>query len=279
MIPFHNIDPIIVSFKLPAVGMLSVSWYGVMYVIGFVLGTYLLKFRVRRGLFHVSEEECSNLITYLIFSILIVARLFYVFVYNWDYYSQNLSQIFNVTKGGLSFHGAIIGFCLAAWYFARRNKVSFQHVTDAMCFAGPQGIFWGRLGNFINGELWGSPSNVPWAMPFPKAPTPEPRHPSQIYEALGEGLLLFGVIWMYQRWALKRGRYKEGSLGALFLVGYGVVRFFIEYIREPDAQLGYIGGILTMGQILCLLMVLAGTLYYWLFVVDREPVQAQETED
>ncbi len=234
-------------------GPLQVRWYGMMYVVGFIVGTILLRHLCDKGLFKLAKEKIDSLATYLILGMFLGARIFYVFVYNWSDYANHPMDIFAVWKGGLSFHGAIIGMTIGCIIFAKRNKLHPLHVADAAVTVGAQGLFFGRLGNFINGELYGRLTDVPWGMIFPSG-GPYPRHPSQLYESLGEGLVLFLILW------LGRKRLKTvGIQSSIFLMGYGVVRFIIEFFREADSQLGYyFGGHLTMGQILCFLMIISG---------------------
>ena len=243
-----RLDPVIFSL-----GPLQVRWYGMMYVLGFIISGYLMRKLVDEGFFHVVKEKVDSFITYSIIGMFLGARFFYVFVYNWDYYSQNLVELLAVWKGGLSYHGAIIGLFCGAYLFAKNNKVPFLQILDVTCVAGSQGVFWGRIGNFINGELYGRVSDVPWAMVFPQG-GPYPRHPSQLYEAVLEGMVLFLVLWFIRK------RVKVyGILTSIYFIGYASLRFFAEYFREPDNQLGYyFGGTTTMGQILCFLMGLFG---------------------
>lgn len=242
------IDPIIFSL-----GPLQVRWYGMMYVIGFVLAGFLFKKLSRDGFFQVPEKESDNLVTYALVGIFLGARIFYVFVYNWDYYSNHLDEILSVWKGGLSYHGAIIGLILSNIVFARRYKIPSLQVTDACCLAGSQGVFFGRLGNFINGELYGRVTDVPWAFTFAQG-GPYPRHPSQLYEALTEGLLIFIILW-----SVKRKIKNYGMITGIYFILYGVGRFIMEFFREADAQLGYyFGNTTTMGQILCFIMIIFG---------------------
>ena len=243
-----QIDPVIFTL-----GPLQVRWYGLMYVIGFIISGYLLKVLVRRGFFKVTLQQAESLITYMMIGMFLGARLVYIFVYNWDYYQHHLSELFSVWKGGLSYHGALIGLLAAGYIFAKKHKISWAQVMDVVALAGAQGVFFGRMGNFINGELYGRISDVPWAMIFPEG-GPYPRHPSQIYEGLMEGLVLTVIFWVI----LKRVKV-YGIIASIYLVGYASFRFLIEFFREPDSQLGYyFGNTLTMGQILCIIMMLIG---------------------
>jgi phosphatidylglycerol---prolipoprotein diacylglyceryl transferase len=248
-----NIDPIIFTL-----GPLQVRWYGLMYVLGFVIASFLMKKMARENLFKIDPKKVDTLITYLIIGMLIGARIFYVFIYNWDYYSENMDEIMAVWKGGLSFHGALTGMLVAMYLFGRVNKLHFFQVTDWVAVSAGPGLFFGRLGNFINGELWGRVTDVPWAMIFPSG-GPYPRHPSQLYEALAEGLLLFGVLWFLR----KRVPY-NGILTLIFMAGYALIRIVVEFFREPDEQLGFFfGGHITMGQILSLVMALVGLVFFY----------------
>ncbi|MBL7663621.1 MAG: prolipoprotein diacylglyceryl transferase [Bacteriovoracaceae bacterium] len=247
-----NIDPVLFSL-----GPIQVRWYGLMYVIGYTLGTQLLKILSRRGFFKIPENKIDSYVFYIIIGMLIGARLAYVFVYNWDYYSLHLVDIFSVWKGGLSFHGAVVGMSVASWMFAKKNNLHFFHIGDAMALAGTQGLFFGRLGNFINGELYGRVTDSPIGIVFANG-GPYPRHASQLYEGILEGIVLSAVLWFL----LSRVRI-YGALSAVFLLGYGFFRYVVEFFREPDSQLGYyFGGTTTMGQILCLLMMVASIFMY-----------------
>ncbi|PYP51970.1 MAG: prolipoprotein diacylglyceryl transferase, partial [Gemmatimonadetes bacterium] len=190
---------------------------------------------------------------------LIGARLIYVFVYDFPEFRAHPWRAFAIWTGGLSFHGAIVGMACAIALFAHRHRVPTLAITDIVAFCGAPGLFFGRIGNFINGELYGRPSNVPWAMIFPTDPLHVPRHPSQLYEAFAEGVLLFLVLWLLDRRARARGWYWDGLLTGAFLVGYALLRFLLEFTRQPDAQLGFIVfGKFSMGQLLSTIMLLVG---------------------
>jgi phosphatidylglycerol:prolipoprotein diacylglycerol transferase len=197
---------------------------------------------------------------------LVGARLVYVTVYDWPAYRDHPLNIFALWRGGLSFHGAAIGMAVATLIFARRHRVSWRMVADGLAVCAPPGLFFGRMGNFINAELYGRPSNVPWAMVFPTDPLHVPRHPSQLYEAFCEGVLLFALMLFLQHRLTRRGAIRDGSLGAAFLIAYGVIRFGLEFTRQPDAQLGFVLGSLSMGQLLSILTILAGIV---LWVIAR----------
>ena len=258
-----QIDPIIFS-----IGPLQIRWYALMYVISFFVGGYLLKYLAKHGLSLLPKEKIDSSITYAIIGMFLGSRLTYVFVYNWDYYSQNLMDIIMIQKGGLSYHGAIFGMAMSLILFGRKNKIPPLHMLDIVCVAGAQGLFFGRLGNFINGELYGRISDVPWAMIFPGG-GPYPRHPSQLYQSLLEGLALFLIMW-WQKKRLVTG----GQLTGIYLVGYGFFRFIVEFFREADSQLGYyFGNSITMGQILCCLMMIAGLMFIWYSKKKKTAIQ------
>ena len=260
-----DIDPVIFSIPLgPIKGLMGIPaiqirWYGMMYVIGFVVAGFLLKVLIEKGWFKVAKDKIDSLITTVLICMFLGARLAYVFIYNWDYYSNNLSELLSVWKGGLSFHGALVGILVGGLIFAKRNKISWAQVMDNIALAGAQGLFFGRMGNFINGELFGRKTDSFVGMIFP-AGGPFPRHPSQLYEGITEGLILTLILWFM----LKKVK-SYGYISSAFVIGYGVFRYFVEFFREADAQLGYyLGGTTTMGQILCLLMIVGGSLsmYY-----------------
>lgn len=245
-----------ISPVLLDLGFLQVRWYGIMYVIGYVLGGYLAARLAKKGFFTVSPEKVDSLVTYLIVSMFIGARFFYVFIYNWADYSNNILDIFAVWKGGLSFHGALTGMIIGGYLFGKKFncKGSVAEVMDVVALAGSPGLFFGRMGNFINGELYGRVTSSPFGMMFPGG-GPYPRHPSQLYEAIFEGLVLAAILWT----VFKRRPKYYGKIASYFLMGYAFFRFCIEFFREADAQLGYyFGGTITMGQILCFLMFLVG---------------------
>ena len=250
-----DFDPVLFSL-----GPLQVRWYGLMYMVGFFVGGQLLNKLASENIFSPGKKRVDSLVMHLIIGMLIGARLAYVFIYNWEYYQNHLGEIFAVWQGGLSFHGAITGMAVACIIFSKKHKVSPLEVTDACVVAGAQGIFFGRMGNFINGELYGRVTNSAVGMIF-KNGGPMPRHASQLYEGISEGVILWLILWMLRK---KASHY--GILTAIFLSGYGVFRFIVEFFREPDSQLGYyFGGALTMGQILCLVQIAAGLAVMFLF--------------
>ena len=243
----HNLNPVLLDL-----GAVQIRWYGLMYVIGFLIAGFLLKILVKNNFFKIPIDKIDSLITTMIICMFIGARTFYVFIYNWDYYSQNLMDLLAVWKGGLSFHGALVGLIVGGYIFGRQNKVTWFEVMDSVALVGTPGLFFGRIGNFINGELYGRITNSSFGIIFPSG-GPFPRHPSQLYEAFLEGFLLCSILWL-----VKPKVKIYGILSGLFVALYGIFRFTVEFFREPDSQLGYYFGGITMGQILCFVMVIAG---------------------
>lgn len=251
MIPFPAIDPIAVQL-----GPLAIRWYGLSYVVGIGLAWWLLARRAGRGAGRDwRAEEVSDLVFYAALGAVLGGRVGYVLFYNVNEYLANPAELLAVWRGGMSFHGGMLGVIAAMALYARRIGKPFLAVADFVLPAVPIGLFLGRLANFVNQELWGAPSELPWAVLF-TAPAAGgvPRHPSQLYEALLEGVLLFVLLNWLQARAPRRG-----VVAATFLIGYGLCRFAVEFVREPDVQLGYLWqGWLTMGQVLSTPMVLAG---------------------
>nr|BDT26944.1 prolipoprotein diacylglyceryl transferase [Bacteriovorax sp. HI3] len=244
----HNLDPVILDL-----GSLQIRWYGLMYVVGFIIAGVLLKKLVKDNFFKVEEAKIDSLITTMIVCMFIGARFAYVFIYNWDYYADHMMELLAVWKGGLSFHGALAGLCVGGYIFGRQNKLTWFEVMDSIALAGAQGLFFGRMGNFINGELYGRPTTSWVGIIFPNGGGLAPRHPSQLYEAVLEGIVLSIILWM-----MKSKVKVYGMISAAFIALYGIFRFIVEFYREPDTQLGYYFGFLTMGQILCFLMIIVG---------------------
>jgi phosphatidylglycerol:prolipoprotein diacylglycerol transferase len=242
-----NIDPILIDL-----GIIRVSWYGLMYIFGFLASYLLVRYQMKRKDFGVSKLEVENLYFYLILGLVIGARLGYVLFYNLKDYLADPLEIFAIWHGGMSFHGGLIGVLIVGILFSWKNRKSFWKIADLFIVTAPIGLGLGRIGNFINGELYGRVTQVPWGMIFPKGDS-LPRHPSQLYESALEGGVLFLILWF-----LKDKKLPTGGLLAVFLSVYGVFRFFLEYFREPDPQLGFILGPFTMGQILSALMIIGG---------------------
>ncbi|MBF0205682.1 MAG: prolipoprotein diacylglyceryl transferase [Oligoflexia bacterium] len=246
-----DFNPVIFSL-----GPLQARWYGLMYVIGFVIGSRILIKLSREKFLDIPAEKVDSFVLLLIAGMFVGARLTYMLVYGLDDLMSDPMEIFAVWHGGLSFHGGVLGFALVCWLYARAQKIPFYNIADGVALAATQGFFFGRIGNFINGELWGRVTDLPWGMVFSRTGGPYPRHPSQLYEAIGEGIILTLILWILKSKIKNR---KLGFLTGAFLLGYGLIRYSIEFFREPDAQMGYyLGGTTTMGQMLCSLMIIFG---------------------
>ena len=250
MLPYPAIDPVAVSF-----GPVRLHWYGVMYIAAFLAAWLLGRCRAARPGSGWTADQVDDLATWAMLGVVLGARLGYIWFYDLDTYLADPLEVFRVWNGGMSFHGGLVGVLSAALWWSLRHKKRFLDVTDFVAPLVPPGLFFGRLGNFINGELWGKVTTVDWGMVFPGAGE-LPRHPTQLYEAGLEGLLLFTILWVYSR--------KPRPLGAvsgLFAVLYALCRIGVEFFRLPDPQLGYLFfGWVTMGQVLCLPLLLAGVL-------------------
>lgn len=248
MIIHPLIDP--VAFSL---GPITVRWYGIMYLIAFTMAFFLAKFRVKIYKLKWTNEEISDLVFYVALGAILGGRVGYMLFYNFAIVLKDPLEIFKVWHGGMSFHGGVIGVGIAVYLFAKKYHKRFLNVTDFTAPLVPLGLGAGRLGNFINGELWGRETELPWGMMFPMADS-VPRHPSQLYELILEGIVLFIIVWWYAN--KKRGL---GAITAVFLIGYSVCRFIVEFFREPDVGIGFIAyNWLTMGQLLSIIMFLVG---------------------
>ncbi|MBF0613612.1 MAG: prolipoprotein diacylglyceryl transferase [Magnetococcales bacterium] len=247
MMIFPQFDPVLLQ-----IGPVAIRWYGLMYTLTFVLGWPLLKWQAKRQGLPVTSEQLADLTMGVLLGVILGGRLGYIFFYHFEYYITHPMAMFRVWEGGMSFHGGLLGVLVACFYFARKNGMEFLVLGDLLAVVTPLGLLLGRIGNFINGELWGRPTDLPWGMVFPGA-GPEPRHPSQLYEAGLEGVVLLAVMM-----AVGGKRRGAGWLGGLFLTGYGLARLLVELVREPDAHLGLMAGGLTMGQMLSFPMVFIG---------------------
>ena len=256
-IAYPSIDPVIVQL-----GPLAIRWYSLAYIAGIVIGWMIVKRELsKRPMAGLDRTRIDDLVVWAIGGILLGGRLGYTLIYKPDYYLANPASILHIWEGGMSFHGGMVGFIAAFFLFCRKYRISFLPLMDLMACVAPIGIAFGRLANFINGELWGRVSEVPWAMVFPTG-GPLPRHPSQLYEAALEGFLLLAIMLVLLNFT--RFREKPGALGGVFLVGYGVARSLCELFREPDAQLGFLWSGATMGQLLSVPMIVGG-----LFLIFR----------
>ncbi len=262
MILFPNIDPVAVR-----IGPLAVRWYGLMYLIGFFTAWLLGRYRARRPGSGWTPAQVDDLITFCVLGVVVGGRIGYVLFYDFSGLAHDPLLLFKVWQGGMSFHGGALGMCAVFWLFGKKTGRTFFQVADFTVPLAPLGLLAGRIGNFINAELWGKPTDLPWGVLFPDPRAGDlPRHPSQLYEAGLEGLALFTILWLYS--AKPR---PAGTVSGLFLAFYGVFRFTVEFVRVPDAQLGYLlFGWMTMGQILSLPMVLAGAAIF--FAARRKAV-------
>lgn len=248
MFTVPDIDPVAI-----AIGPLAIRWYGLMYLLGFVGGALLGVYRARKPSSDWTPSLVWDLLYYIALGVVIGGRIGYTLFYQFEYYAGRPWEVLYVWTGGMSFHGGVIGVLVAMALFARRHGKSFLEVGDFAVPLMPPGLFFGRIGNFINQELWGRVTDVPWGVVFPAAGN-LPRHPSQLYEAFLEGIVLFVVLWVFS----SRPR-KAGAVGGLFLVGYALSRFVVEFFREPDAHLGAVAfDWMTMGQLLSLPMFVFG---------------------
>lgn len=268
MLTYPRIDPVIVHL-----GPLGVHWYGLMYLVGFAAGWWLGRVRARRTGSGWSEGQVDDLVFYVGLGVVLGGRVGYTLFYNLPAFLEHPLEIFQVWKGGMSFHGGLIGVLVAAWLFGRKHHKRFFVISDFVAPLVPLGLGAGRIGNFINGELWGKVSELPWAMRLPCADPrftelycqgrtegySAPHIPNQLYEFLLEGVVLFVIIWLFSS-----RRRPTMAVSGLFALCYGVFRFLIEFERLPDPQLGYLAfGWLTMGQLLSLPLILAGVAMLW----------------
>ncbi|MCW9078189.1 MAG: prolipoprotein diacylglyceryl transferase [Gammaproteobacteria bacterium] len=264
---FPDFDPVAVQL-----GPLAIRWYGLMYLAGFAAAWWLGRARARRPGAVISTAQMDDLLFYAALGVIIGGRLGYILFYNFESWLSDPLQIFRVWEGGMSFHGGFLGVLVGMWWYGRRIGRTFFALTDFIAPLVPLGLLAGRIGNFINGELWGAPGGVPWAMQLSCANHPSvcwdklllapssvltpPLHPTQLYEAALEGLVLFLLLWFFSA----RPR-PVMAVSGLFLLGYGLFRFMVEFLRMPDAHLGYLAyGWVTMGQLLSAPMMLAGVL-------------------
>ena len=254
VLPFPAFDPVLVN-----IGPLAIRWYALAYIFGILLGWWYARLLIRNetlwgGKPPLSTLDYDDFVLWVTFGIILGGRIGYVLFYNLPYFAAHPLEALQLWHGGMSFHGGFAGCVIAVVLFARRRRIPILSLGDLTCAAGAIGLFLGRIANFINGELWGRPSDVPWAMVFPSG-GPLPRHPSQLYEAGLEGIVLFTVLaLLIRRGALKR----PGLIVGCFAIGYALARSFSELFREPDAQLGFLWGGLTMGMLLSIPLFLAG---------------------
>ncbi|MGI9302561.1 MAG: prolipoprotein diacylglyceryl transferase [Gammaproteobacteria bacterium] len=248
MLTYPNIDPVAISL-----GPVKIHWYGITYLVGFLLFWMLGRIRARQPHSPLQPAQVGDLLFYGAFGVVLGGRIGYILFYNFSQFAADPLLIFKIWQGGMSFHGGLLGVVIALWFYARNHKIQILPLADFVSPLTPLALASGRIGNFVNGELWGRVTNVPWGMVFPNAGL-EPRHPSQIYQALLEGVALFVILWVYSRHPRP-----AGAVTGLFLLGYGVFRFIAEFAREPDGHLGFVAlGWATMGQVLTVPMIILG---------------------
>jgi phosphatidylglycerol:prolipoprotein diacylglycerol transferase len=252
------------------IGPLSLRWYALAYLSALLLGWRYVRWMVKRTPHAMTPLQADDLLVWVVLGVVLGGRLGYVLFYNFPTFLDDPREILFLWHGGMSFHGGALGVIIAMALFCRSNRLKFRCVGDVVCVAEPIGQFFGRLANFVNGELWGrkAPVDLPWAMIFPRADA-VPRHPSQLYQAGLEGLVLFLV--MHVLWRREALRCRPGFLSGAFLAGYAIARIAAEFFREPDAQLGYLWAGATMGQLLSIPLLLVGG---WLMVIARRPPTA-----
>ncbi|MGC1953060.1 MAG: prolipoprotein diacylglyceryl transferase [Gammaproteobacteria bacterium] len=263
MLTYPSIDP--VAFQI---GPIKIHWYGLMYLVGFGLGWWLGRLRAKDPARRWRLAEFDDVVVYVALGAVIGGRLGYALFYDLASILREPLSILEIWKGGMSFHGGLIGVVIAMWMYARRHGRPFFEVADFVAPLVPPGLGAGRIGNFINGELWGKPTDLPWGVVFP-GPQAEglARHPSQLYQAFLEGLVLFILLWTFSR----KPR-PTMAVSGLFLVGYGAARFLVEFVRVPDPHIGYLAlGWFTMGQLLTLPMLVFGALLLWLAYRNARP--------
>ena len=263
MLPFPNIDPVAIS-----VGPLKVHWYGLMYIVGIGAAWLMARQRSKEPGFPWTAAQIEDLIFYCALGLMIGGRLGYIIFYNFNAFIHEPFMLLRVWEGGMSFHGGMLGAFAGMWVFSRSVHVKFGQVSDFIAPYVPLCLFTGRIGNFINAELWGKPTDLPWGMVFPGA-GPEPRHPSMLYEAGLEGVLLFIILQWYLRMSPPRN-----AMSGMFLLLYGSFRFGVEFLRLPDAHIGYIAfGWMTVGMLLSLPMILVGL--WILFFAYRKDAKSE----
>lgn len=248
---YQNLDPVAFS-----IGPFSVRWYGLAYMVGFLCAALLMWCIAKRWKLRFDADALLTIICCIIVGVIVGARLGYCLFYGNGYYFEHPLEIFALNQGGMSFHGGLIGALLSGIVASKLTRIPYLTLADMGAIVAPIGLFLGRCANFVNGELWGAPTDLPWGVVFGGSAGMMPRHPSQLYEALLEGVLLFVILFAL---SLKRPPRPRGTFIGVFLIVYGICRFLIEFVRQPDAQLGYLfGGWVTMGQVLSVPLILIG---------------------
>tara|TARA_B100000780_G_scaffold6678_1_gene5156 strand:- start:2003 stop:2800 length:798 start_codon:yes stop_codon:yes gene_type:complete len=248
----HDLNPVLINFSF-----FEIRWYSLAYILGILIGWWLAKkiivYKIQNKVIFFDIKLFDDLISYIIISIILGGRIGYIIFYNFSYYLNNPINIFKIWEGGMSFHGAMIGVILGTYLFSKKIKINSFFFLDIIACVAPLGIFFGRIANFINGELYGKPSNFFWSVIFPKIDM-VPRHPSQLYEAVLEGAILFSILII----VILKKDIKIGLCSSIFMILYGVFRIFAEHFREPDIQIGYLFNLFSMGSILSAIMILTG---------------------
>jgi len=259
---WSGIDPVALQ-----IGPLAIHWYGLMYIAGFFAAWYLVRRQLQQGGLwetSISRDAYEGLFTTLILGVIVGGRIGYVLFYNFSYYLGHPIEILYIWQGGMSFHGGLLGPIIFGWYYCRKHGLPFLILADLFATVAPLGLMFGRMGNFINGELWGRVTDVPWGVVFPHAGA-DPRHPSQLYEMALEGIVLFVIMW-----SLRNKDWPAGARIAVFLIGYAIARTICENFRQPDVQLGFLFGSITMGMLLSSAMFVSGVIWlYLLFKAKR----------
>ena len=261
---YQTLDPIAFS-----IGPFTARWYGIAYALGFILAAVVIYFVGKRWKMRFDMNALCTVIICAMVGVIVGGRLGYVLIYNNAFYAAHPLEVLNFANGGMSFHGGLVGALLAGIVAAKLVKMPYLSLVDVAIIGVPIGLFFGRCANFVNGELWGAPTDLPWGVVFGGSAGLEPRHPSQLYEALLEGLVLFIVLYAM---SFKRPPFPRGAYIGVFLLGYGLFRFAVEFIRQPDAQIGYLfGDWFTMGQLLSIPLILLGVFLLIYACVTKKP--------
>jgi|TARA_B100000780_G_C21113769_1_gene450339 phosphatidylglycerol:prolipoprotein diacylglycerol transferase len=248
----HDLNPVLINF-----GFLEIRWYSLAYILGVLIGWWVAKkiisYKIRNKVIFFDIDLFDDLVSYIIISIIVGGRIGYIIFYNLSYYLDNPIDVFKIWEGGMSFHGALMGVIIGTYFFSRKVKINTLFFLDIIASVAPLGIFFGRIANFINGELYGKPSEFYWSVIFPKIDM-VPRHPSQIYEALLEGVILFFILITI----ILKNNIRIGYCSSIFMILYGLFRILAEHFREPDIQIGYLFNLFSMGSILSFSMIVVG---------------------
>jgi len=270
-IAFPSIDPVLID-----IGPFAIRWYALAYIAGLLLGWWYMRVLARRSPAAIHRDDIGDFFVWATLGVLLGGRLGYVLFYDLDKYIQDPLAVLEIWRGGMSFHGGLLGVVVATLLFVHRRGIQFLPFADMIACAAPIGLFLGRIANFINGELYGRVTDLPWAMVFPHG-GPEPRHPSQLYEATLEGLVLFVVLHLL--WRVDYVRRRSGMVTGVFLAGYGVARITVEFFRQPDSQIGFLLGGTTSGQWLSAPMVVFGVLFIaWAMSHPQEVAATRRTQ-